>query len=329
MKTACFIIPFFGPFPNYFRLFLKTCGYNKDFNWLIFTDNSIDYNTPCNVCLVHLSFNKLREIVQSKFDFPISLETPYKLCDYKPAYGYIFEDYLRDYRFWGHCDIDVLMGDLSRYLTLDLLGKYDKLFCMGHFTLYKNTPKVNKGFMLPLNGIQVYRNAYTNDDIYVFDEECRTDDNVNRIFKKNSFLVFEEDVSLNFTIFKNKFYRTKYVGFDNGAQGYIVESDRTKLVTWESGHVYRYMLKEGRVLKEEFMYLHLQERHMRFNIKTLEHNSIKIVPDRFLPLTNQIIDKSSYEKEKKDFLNLHLFYRFIKENKRRIKRLKQYLNINS
>lgn len=329
MKTACFIIPYFGHFPNYFKLFLKTCGYNKKFNWLIFTDNSINFGIPSNVRFVHMTFDELREIIQSKFEFSISLDFPYKLCDYKPAYGYIFENYLKEYLFWGHCDIDVLMGDLSSYLTNEILDKYDKLFCMGHCTLYKNNPEINRGFMLPLNGRKVYKDAFTKDYIYVFDEECRTKDNVNRIFKKNGFAVYEEDLSLNFSIFKNKFYRTKYIGFDNKANGFIVESDRTKLVTWESGHIFRYILKQGMLCKEEFMYLHLQERHMKFDEKLLEYSSIKIIPDSFLPLSNRIVDKTSYEKEKIDYLNFHLFHRFVKENRRRYNKLRKIIGLKS
>ena len=34
---AIFIIPYFGHFNNYFQLFLNSCAYNRDFDWLIFT----------------------------------------------------------------------------------------------------------------------------------------------------------------------------------------------------------------------------------------------------------------------------------------------------
>lgn len=91
MKKCCFIIPYFGKLPNYFQLFLKSCEYNPDFNWILFTDDYYKFNYPQNVKVVYTSFEKLRKRVAEKFDFPISLEKPYKLCDYKPAYGYLFE----------------------------------------------------------------------------------------------------------------------------------------------------------------------------------------------------------------------------------------------
>ena len=46
-----------------------------------------------------MTFNELRKLIQSKFDFEISLEKPYKLCDFRPAYGFLFEEYLKEFRF--------------------------------------------------------------------------------------------------------------------------------------------------------------------------------------------------------------------------------------
>ena len=38
-----------------------------------------------------MTFESLRNRIQKLYDFKISLEKPYKLCDYKPAYGEIFK----------------------------------------------------------------------------------------------------------------------------------------------------------------------------------------------------------------------------------------------
>lgn len=65
MKNCCFVIPYFGRFPNYFQLFLNSCKYNPDFNWLIFSDDTSFYDFPPNVRLVKMTFNELKEHVQS------------------------------------------------------------------------------------------------------------------------------------------------------------------------------------------------------------------------------------------------------------------------
>ncbi|MFQ7323498.1 MAG: DUF6625 family protein [Streptococcus sp.] len=54
-----------------------------------------------NIAFKTLSFDDLRKKVQSKFDFKISLKTPYKLCDYKGAGGLISEEELKGYDYWG------------------------------------------------------------------------------------------------------------------------------------------------------------------------------------------------------------------------------------
>lgn len=77
-----------------------------------------------------MTFDELKEKIQSKFGFGIKITEPHKLCDYKPAYGYIFEDYLKEADYWGHCDIDTILGNLDKFLG-DLLNQnYAKLFAL-------------------------------------------------------------------------------------------------------------------------------------------------------------------------------------------------------
>ena len=63
-------------------------------------------------------------------------------------YGEIFEDYLLGYDFWGMCDMDMIFGDLSRFITTDILEKHDKIYQLGHLTLYRNNKEVNGRFRL-------------------------------------------------------------------------------------------------------------------------------------------------------------------------------------
>ena len=52
----CFIICWFGVLPEYFPAWAKSCEYNQDFNFLIFTDNEIKYKLPKNVVMIFLFF---------------------------------------------------------------------------------------------------------------------------------------------------------------------------------------------------------------------------------------------------------------------------------
>lgn len=166
MKRIAFIILYFGKFKNYFPLFLISCKNNPSINWMIFTDDKSDYPYPKNVKVIYTTFEKIKERVQKQFDFQICLNRPYKLCDYKPAYGEIFSDELKDYDFWGYCDIDLIFGNIRRYLTEDILNKFSKVFTRGHFSLYKNSPDVNSFY----RNIDGFRNAFTMERPFAFDE---------------------------------------------------------------------------------------------------------------------------------------------------------------
>lgn len=45
--------------------------------------------------------------------------------EYKPAFGHIFADYLGGYSHWGYSDLDVVFGDLPRWIDEDEWRDYD------------------------------------------------------------------------------------------------------------------------------------------------------------------------------------------------------------
>lgn len=76
-------------------------------------------------------FRGIKRKIQLKFDFEIKITESHKHCDYKSAYGYIFEIYLEDAEYWGHCDIDTILGNFDFFLSDLLKCDYAKLFCLG------------------------------------------------------------------------------------------------------------------------------------------------------------------------------------------------------
>ena len=141
-KKVAVIIPYFGSFPNYFDYWLKSALTNKDFDFLIFTDN-LNYKTQGNVHFINMSFSEFRELVQKQVEFKICLKDPYKICDYRPVFGSALKDYLVNYDFWGFGDVDVILGDLSHFITPEILDNYDKIYELGHLTLLRNNDKCN------------------------------------------------------------------------------------------------------------------------------------------------------------------------------------------
>ena len=285
-QRLCFVIPYFGHFPNYFPLFLKTCGANSDYNWLIFTDDQNEYDYPKNVQRVKMTFEECKLAIKSKFNCPINIGNPYKLCDLKPMYGYIFEEYLKDYRFWGHCDVDTIMGNLSNWLTDDFLEQYDKIFCLGHLTIYRNTADNNRIFMLPYGGKEIYKDVLLTPTIYTFDEEWKDNANICRLFESYGKRCFRDDYSLNIACAYNKFHRIQYVGREKtpNINGYQIEKYKEAVYLWNDGDLCRYFVDKGKLCCEHFLYMHLQQRCMRIDSSILNNRvkCLKIVNDEFV-----------------------------------------------
>lgn len=301
IKKCCFIIPYFGHFPNYFQLFLNSCKYNPDFNWLIITDNDDKYDYPPNVRMEKMSFHEMKDYIQSFFGFKIVLHSPHKLCDYKPAYGYLFEGWIEGYEYWGYCDMDVIMGNLNKFLTDEFMSGYDKIFCLGHMTIFRNTKENNRLFLHDYKGRSLFRHSFSTTATTTFDEEWRDEYNINRIFINEGKRVFAGDWAMNLSIFHNQFVRTEYVGMEKYPQnhGYVEESYKKALYVWDKGHIYRYYLQNADLQKEEYIYMHLQARRMKVSETVVHADTFKIVPDEFLPLEVEEVTKCNFPRIKK------------------------------
>ena len=138
----------------------------------------------------------------------ISLSKPYKLCDYKPAYGFLFSEYLIGYKHWGHCDIDTILGDLDHYLTDEILDNYDKIFCLGHLILYKNTPDINNVFMTDSH----YKRIFTTDKNCIFDESsCHKNITIDQLFEKKQLRIYKESYAMDVYVYSTMFRQLKYI----------------------------------------------------------------------------------------------------------------------
>jgi len=125
------ICPFFGPLPEWFNKFECPKGYH------IIIDTDIE------------DF-KLRVKQKLGIDYP-GVYGGSKVWDYRCALGLLYEDEIKDYNFWGHCDFDVVFGDVDKFCPdsllsqLDVYSSHNEYVC-GCFSLYRNSPEVNNLF---------------------------------------------------------------------------------------------------------------------------------------------------------------------------------------
>ena len=149
MKSIVIIFPYFGILPVQYRMWRASALKNPTVDFMFFTDADVE---PAKNIIVHkMQFEDFQKIAQQAFDFPIVLDRPYKLCEYKQAYGYMLHDYIKDYDFWGFGDLDLVYGDLRSFLTEDVLA-HKFLLGWGHLTLLHNDDETNTYFMKQVEG---------------------------------------------------------------------------------------------------------------------------------------------------------------------------------
>jgi hypothetical protein len=171
-KRIAFVNCYFGKFPWYFNYFVHSCKYNPTIDFYIITDNDAHQETlPPNVKLVFKTLETINSIATAKLGFQTNIKDGYKLCDFKPTYGLLFDDILSGYDFWGMNDIDIILGNISSFITDEILDTYELIsvrpdYITGYFSLFKNNEKMNTLFMHSKD----YKHVLSSDIHYCFDE---------------------------------------------------------------------------------------------------------------------------------------------------------------
>lgn len=272
MKKIKIIIPYFGEFPKFFPYFLMTARRNKNIDFEIFTDQPVEQFSLLNARNIHfnrVTFSDLKKKIQSKFNFEISLDDPYKLCDYKPAYGLIFEDELIGYDYWGFCDTDILLGDIYQFLEdYEFFTKeYDRYGLLGHLQIYKNIKEVNTIFKTGV-GMSYrldYQNVYTSSKNFIFDEQ----EGVQKLFELSRMNQLQVTCfhDLDISCFSFRCNGEKKV------QRYYYWTDLKGLESIE--------LKKGNIVTTQPLYVHFQKRNIECP-EVVENKQFYVVPNRLV-----------------------------------------------
>lgn len=171
MYNARIIIPYFGKLPEFLPWFLKSCSYNPSYNWVILSDREKFPACPENVDFIHYTQSRFDETASEQLGFNIITTNPYKLCDFKPAYGIIFREFLEHASFWGYCDLDMIFGRLNHFIQVENFNNFDILsfyrgFLSGPFSLFRNSDKVNSLF----KSCKAYKKIFRDPEYTGFDE---------------------------------------------------------------------------------------------------------------------------------------------------------------
>lgn len=176
-KRCCFITTWFGEFPSWFSYFLKSCETNSKFDFMIFTDQNINFKYPSNVIINSMTMAGFNDLIDAKLNTNFKVELPYKLCDFKAMYGYLYSDYLKRYDYWGFCDLDLVFGNIDKFVSKYIYNNYDIITfgadttnlhyrVAGPCTLVKNIDPLNNSFFK----VPEYEDVLTTQEYTNFEE---------------------------------------------------------------------------------------------------------------------------------------------------------------
>lgn len=172
------LIPFVGKgpesIPSYFPLFSTSAsGSARLVDFFIIHNGAFEhyyYDLPSNVFLINLESTEamvkhyLLRIVDDVGSDEFALESrdllveiltkyldhhPYLLVEFKPALGHIFSEFLGGYSHWAYSDLDIVFGDIPRWMddndeliNYDVVtygfGDSDRAYLRGQWTVHRN-----------------------------------------------------------------------------------------------------------------------------------------------------------------------------------------------
>lgn len=234
MRSAL-LIPYYGKWPVYFNLYLESCRYNPWIDFVFITDLAPPAQTPDNVKFKSLTLEELRKRVDERLNIRARLNYPYKLCDLRPAYGLLFVDYLKAYDYWGWGDIDVIYGDLKKFLPDNFSnGNYDVIsfrarWVSGAFTLLRNSEELNTLFLSDRDYITVFES-----DEHFSYGECGKRWNELRAGAEISSLHFDRS-NMTLLVRKKEAEGNLKCSFNDHIREYLLP---TELLTWSKGRLF-------------------------------------------------------------------------------------------
>ena len=281
MYKIAILSAYFGPLPNYIKYWMQSAALNSDIVFYIVNDQT-PIEHPSNVRFIRMNLEEFSTLASQKIGLPIQLKEAYKCCDFKCAFGLIFEDYLKEYDFWAHCDLDLVWGDLRKFLNENVLSKYDKIYPLGHLALYRNNEAMKRAFMLPGSEKGEYDQIFTSDKHFAFDELR----GIYKILEKNNIPQYDKyefaDISPVFTRMKKV---TNYTNYDDNYSYQIFARDGKCTIRY-------YLDGDGLVQKDEFAYIHFQKRKFTNNQLVADPNEPYMITNKgFLPMPEQKITK--------------------------------------
>ncbi len=266
---------YYGKFPAYFQNWLECARHNDEIDFFVITDISMtDYDIPANVKILEWSFDELKKRFQDIFPFKICLDTPYKLCDYKPAYGKLLEGYISKYDWWGYIDFDIIFGRITKYLAGYLDNKYIRIGRNGHFSIFRNTEDMRMIFLKTFPAKEVYKpqEVYRHRHTFAWDEIGGGRFRFGTTHGMETSGLKIADLSNHIA----DIHITKKDFSSNRNDEEFVN----EIFKWHDGILEELHTDGEKIVTEELMYVHFQKR--KLDVKTINRENYYIIPNEIL-----------------------------------------------
>ena len=159
-NKAVLIMPYFGRIPSYFGTYLKSLeGKKMDVLWI--SDLEVPKH-PENFKIVWMTFDEVKARFEEALGTKVTINGGRRLCDFRPMYAKVFEEFISDYDYWGWGDCDLVYGDVfNDFLERTVeSGIYDaismhKAFMSGPTCFYRNVPQLRELYLKTNNWREV------------------------------------------------------------------------------------------------------------------------------------------------------------------------------
>ena len=285
MKSICIIVFYFGKYPWYHNYFIDSCKRNQSIDFLFFTDNASCDIQEENIKFIPFSIDNFNQLASIKLEFTVNVLSGLKICDFRPAFGVIFNDFIKSYDYWGYSDTDIIYGNLRNFLDDDILT-YDYIsvrddYPSGYFSVFKNENKINLLYTLSKD----YKELFLKEENTLF-EECggAYSEVCNGVNILNS--------SCNYETFHH-----------------VLEKNKDNLKILFELFSIEGNVGEIKVLHEKLVFMKKFE-IMMYHLTSYKANLFSIIPTKLLK-PEFFINQYNFKKSKYDFSNIFIYLKKI------------------
>lgn len=275
MERICILVLYFGVPKDSFTLYLESCKRNPTIDWLFVVDFDIKGELTDNIKVMKATLSDVEKRAREKIMPEIQLDRPYKLCDCRPFYGLLFEQELCGYDWWGYQDTDLINGDIRACFERIPREGYDKINRWGHLSLLRNTPELN-------------RLCLSDGGVLLNQRNCGFDERgFNEILLASGKNIYTGPWAADIDCF---YKRMRCV--DKRTMQYLCKVPKQKwaprnyakqLFVSLNGRIFRYYCLYGKVMRDEFAYIHFRK-ECPVLLPSFSEDSFIITRDGFYPL---------------------------------------------